>query len=239
MPRLGPQAGLGHGDLEHRDVDFSEQDLVLHNWSTSLSTQVPSYPEEELLDEIGRYFTAISKEPSRARSRRTGAGPQGPKLKRLSAQGPMGSLTKDKGWRVAQRSPNRQAGSRLDGSQDSITDLLPPLQVNQVHRHDGRVVSQDLEDTTGVKIPDSPELFVTKSKTRLSIIDADLGSRPGSATHPKQTPMDTSDTPPSPSKSPGAGASPPPSPARSSDPASPLRTSLLLETKEEGDKETK
>lgn len=227
LPRVEPRAEPGQGSPEHEAMDISGQDLILHDWSTSLSTQVPSYPEEELLDEIGRYFTAISKEPSRARSRRTAAGAHGPKLKRLSMQGAGGSL---KGGKAAHRSPDRLkvvADPKLCHSQDSIDGLLPPLQVNQVQHHDGQVVSQPLEDTTGVKLPDSPELFVTKSKTRLSIMDVDLGSRPGSTTQvPKAVsePMETSV---------------PSSPSNPSAPTSPLRTSLLLETKEEGDKETK
>ncbi len=249
LPKLKPEleAGTGLESPTHGDMDHSGEDWVLHNWSTSLTSQVPSFPEAELLDEIGRYFTAISKEPSRARSRRNAAQAQGPRLKRLSAQGPGGSLSKDKGRRVAHVSPDRLkvlADSTLDHSQESIHELLPPLQANQVHRHDGQVVRQSLEDTTGVEIPDPPDLFVTKSKTRLSIIDMDIGSRPGSASHANRLlepapELMTSDSSPSPSQSSGGTSDVPSSPSKSLGASSALRTSLLLDTKEEGDKETK
>ena len=204
--------------------DFSEHDLVLRDWSTDLHS--PSSSEEELLQEIGRQFSAISKEPSRARAKRSGAQIHGPNLKRLSAQGLGDSLAK-KTHVSKVREMNR--------SQDSLGELLPPLQSTVVKQHDGAVVHQLLEDTKGIKAPESPELYVSKSKTRLSVMDM-VSSRPTSAS-PSEPALvhavsnDDSDDWMNSSADEEQNGSP--------SGQSILRTTLLLERKEEGDKETK
>ena len=208
-----------------------DQEWILRDWSTHLHSPTTS-PKGEILDEIGRQFSAITREPVRAR--RSGSQIQGPKLKRLSThEGDKGSLSKRQQRRGASSRVSPRAKADLNRSANE--QLLPPLKPQQAAQHDGNVVMQKLEDATGVRVPDSPELFVTKSKTRLSIRSLS-GSfpEPASASPSQHTldQMETNEPPPEPADT---------SPGRSLERkgSNKSKRSYLLEMKEEGDKETR
>lgn len=247
-------------------LDYPKQDWILRDWSTSLQPASVPTEESELLEEIGRQFMAVTKEPSR---RRTGAQAHGPNLKRLSSDhlpAGSGSIGKKKARnRAAHHSPSKLRSDESTLSVESM-DMVQPLNKNEAKKHDGNVVTQHLEDTTGVQVPDYPELFVTKSKTRSSIMDSESTFTPetspkhaveepdGLVTGPFIPPPPPADglvspiIPPPPVEAfkddSGSPEKVPPSPGKNpSIPASPhrsvLHTSLLLETMEEGEVETR
>ena len=112
---------------------------------------------EEVVEEIGKQFMAISKAPSR----RTGQHSRGPKLKRLSTT-EQASLSK------RTRNITNQPGQ--DSLASSMAELLPPLAVSlPVARHDGNIVTQELENTERVQLPDIHDLLLARSKTRLPL----------------------------------------------------------------------
>lgn len=173
---------------------------------------------EQLLDEIGQQFLSVTKEPSR---RRTAAQVHGPKLKRLSSgvQEPVGKIAHLK-----------QSPTRYD-SEESVGEMVSPLRISHIEKHDGNIVSQDLQSTEGVKVPDDYDLFVTRSKTRMSILDFDQNppfeppqDGPSDIVVPPevgfQNPIETISTEESPQHN-------------------VLRTSLILETMEDGEVETR
>ena len=234
--------------------ELSGQDWILRDWSTN--PQASPSTEGELLEEIGRQFLAITKEPSR---RKPASQMHGPRLKRLSVGPEGGSLSKKR------RQPSRPAPSRphdkvkqeeLSRSQDSLGELMPPIRSTKIEKHDGAIVIQPLEDTTGVKVPDSPELYVAKSRTRLSL----EGSFPPSSSNSQIAiePMEVTPAELSAARASNNTAPAPPEPMDTDTHHTPqattmeegqsdgepeqrsvLRTSLLLESKEEGDKETR
>ena len=111
---------------------------------------------------------------------------RGPKVKRLGTA-EQSSVPK------RMRDPiGANLGKHLDQSIDSLSGsrsgLLPPLAVSRMSRHDGNVMTQELENTDGVKVPDMSDIFVTKSKTRIPLTD----SFPNSASNsePALEPMD-------------------------------------------------
>ena len=213
-------------------LEALDQEWILRDWSTHLHSPTTS-PNGEILDEIGRQFSAITREPVRAR--RSGSQIQGPKLKRLSIHdGDKGSLSKRQQRRGASSRVSPKAKADLNQSQNE--QLLPPLRPNQTAQHDGNVVTQRLEDTTGVKVPDSPELLVTRSRTRLSIISGSGSFAGPSASASEHTldQMETSEAPPDPEP---MDTSPGKSLERKGSNRS--RKSYRLEMKEEGDKETR
>ena len=249
--------------LPHKEVmmdtsnfDYPKQDWILRDWSTSLQPASVPTEESELLDEIGRQFMAISKEPSR---RRTGAQAHGPNLKRLSTDhlpAGRGSIGKKKARnRAAHHSPSKLRSDDSTMSVDTM-EMVQPLSRNEAKKHDGNVVTQQLEDATGVQVPDYPELFVTKGKTRTSIMGSESTFTPKtSPEHALEEPdgLVGPNVPPPPAVAfEGDSGSPekaPPSPEKDLategpfTPASPqrsvLHTSLLLETMEEGEMETR
>lgn len=112
---------------------------------------------EGVVEEIGRQFSAISKMPSR----RAGGHPRGPKLKRLS---------KTEQSSLSKRMLSLNIPSGGDSLASSVTELLPPLNITRpVSRHDGNVITQELESTEGVQLPDIHDLLSGRSKTRLPL----------------------------------------------------------------------
>ena len=200
-----------------------DQEWILRDWSTHLHS--PTSQQGEILDEIGRQFSAISQAPVRAR--RPGSQMQGPKLKRLSThEGDKGSLSK----RQRKRGVSSRVSPRAKADLNQSSQLLPPLKPDQAVHHDGKVITQKLEDATGVKVPDSPELLVTKNKTRLSIRSLSDGFSASPSQHALDQ-METNEPPPEP-----ADISPGKSLERKGSNRS--RRSYLLDTME-GDKETR
>ena len=158
------------------DSGLTESSGPAGDWSTSLSG-AGSPMGNGMMDEIGRQFLAVSKTPTEAK--KLGAQARGPKLKRLSATDKGSVPKKKKGSSPAKAMPHRA----MNESADSLTDLLPPLSSSHVAKHDGNVVTQTLQNTEGVKLPDSYDLFATRSKTRLPIVD----SFPNSASNSEPT----------------------------------------------------
>ena len=214
-------------DLDERTlIDLSTQEVVLHDWSTYLHT--PPSPEGEILDEISRHFAMVTKEPSRRRASHL----QGPKLKRLSAE--------TGGMAEGPASRRRRGGEWRMPVLPSKEGLVPPLHRSSgVRQHDGKVISQILEDTTGVKLQE-PELHLVQNRTRVSLKSL-IESLPPSTPVSHHT-LDTS-TGAQPVI--GACSSPPSSPEHPpnqsgvSAETGKLRQSLLLESREEGDLETR
>ena len=183
----------------------------------------PNPNAEQLLDEIGKQFMSIAKEPSH---RRTAAQVHGPKVKRLSSgiQEPVGNRD-----HVAHL---KQSPRRFD-SEESVWEMMTPLRLSHIEKHDGNVVAQQLESTEGVRVHDDFDLFVTKSKTRMSILDFPptepapdepyilSEAMPRPATGFQNIPMDTSST------------------EQESPQHSIFRTSLILDSMEEGEVETR
>lgn len=296
QPEHAPDVSIST-DIVEQPSSYSDipelpgQDWILRDWSTS--PQPSPSTEGELLEEIGRQFMAITKEPSR---RIPASQMQGPRLKRLSV-GPEGGSLSKKRRQPSRPAPSRPAPSRpldkvkqedLSRSQDSLGELVPPIQSTKIEKHDGAILIQPLEDTTGIKVPDSPELYIAKSKTRLSL----EGSFPPSSSNSQTTiePMEVAPVELSTAKAQKNNAPAPPEPMDTethhllqattmeegqsgahhspqdttveesqsgthhspqdttmeegqtdseSKQGSVLRTSLLLESKEEGDKETR
>ena len=248
QPEHIPDTSLEQSSSNFDIPELPEQDWILstnlRDWSTNLHPE-PS-DENEVLEEISRQFSAIAKEPSR---RRLPTQIQGPRLKRLSVGPEGGSLTKRK--KQSSQSQDRVLERKLSSSQESFDELLPPIQSTKIEKHDMIILTQPLEDTTSIKLPDHPELFVTKSRARLSLD----GSFPPSASNSQHT-LEQMEVTPTPSSVARASVPPermdtathptlPTTPIednrtnKEQEESTVLRTSLLLETKEEGDKETR
>ena len=200
------------------------------DWNTSLSGAGSPLGGEAVMEEIGKQFSAISKTPMGARK----SGPQSraPKLKRLSTA-EQSSLPKKTRGPAVDTSPTRWLGQLTDSLADSVPDLLPPLPTSRVAQHDGNVVTQELENTDGVRVPDMHDLFVTKSRTRVSLEGSFLESASNSeqalepmdvsyslsrrvppplvSSTPAPPPLTSSQVPPPPSPPPVTPPSPPPS----------------------------
>ena len=216
-------------DFEFSDLSGSNQE-VLADWSThqmgSSHHQQPQQddnlsPEtKEILQEIGRHFSAITKEPSRRRVAGRGAGGRGhgPNVKRLSAAGLQGSVNR----RRAQLLPSAE-------SMESVNDLVPPLRMNVVKQHSGNRVTQEIGNTDDVELRDGFDVLVPRGKSRVSVLDQDSFKRLHTveaievqgATHPMSSTF--LEDPEGPYEMGGYGV---------------LHTSLLLETREEGEVET-
>ena len=250
--------------------------LELSKWSSKAK---PSR-KDAILEEIGREFSAITKEPSK---RRVAPKKAGPNLTRLSMD------HKNKG----------PPGPATYSTQLSTDEMVPPIQSSRIVTHDANVVKQELEDTSNVKVPDSPDLFATRSRTRISLRDFEENFSNANSASPSQHVLESSSkvktlteedesratdgtparnmvTPPPPPPPPLTSQAPTatkvdaakdtkpdsskpkpqtspqrekgdmkPTEATSSQEPGPdlskakLRTSLILEHKEEGDKETK
>ena len=148
----------------------------------------PPGGSEGVMEEIGKRFMAVSKTPTGIRK----LGQRGPKLKRLSTT-EQDSLAKRTRHPVG-ASPRRRLdlSTDTDSLDESAVDLCPPLAVSHmVTQHDGNRVTQELENTEGVRVPDIYDLLSTKSKTRLPLAP---DSFPNSASNsePALEPMDTS-----------------------------------------------
>ena len=135
---------------------------------------------EEFAEEIGKQFLAVTKTPSRVGARKQN---RGPKLKRLSTT-EQGSLSK------RTRNPvTANLKIELDKSSTSLamstTELFPPLVISPTSaQHDGNVVTQELDDTNGIEVPDMYDLLSTRSKTRLPLAP---DSFPNSASNSQPT----------------------------------------------------
>ena len=243
---------------EQFDFDFStNQEWILHDWSTS-SVPPQQTEESELLQEIGQQFLAVAKEPSRRRAQPR----YGPNLKRLSVEhAPSG------GFMGKKKAQNRAAQHHYMSVESD--EMVQPLHRTETKKHDGNVVTQTLEDTTGISVSDYPDIVLVKNKPRTSVITADLTPKtsPKHASPSKQPASSpqrgvpapprppASQGPPAPPPPPGAPAPPPPPPVAAADPntevvlrspskekredRSVLHTSLLLESMEEGELETR
>ena len=137
-------------------------------------------------------------------------------MKRLSATGLQGSAGRR---RKAQFGPPAE-------SMESIDDLVPPLQLNVVKQHSGNRVTQELADTDDIQLRDDLDVLVPRGKSRTSVLDGDSFRRLD-AVEPMEAsqPMNSTFI---------EGQQPESSPEQSV-----LHTSLLLETMEEGEVETR
>ena len=178
-----------------------------------------------LAEEIGKQFMAVTKTPTNTGGRRPGGGRKlrGPKVKRLNTT-EVGSLSK----RARNEVDVDESMESLDGS---TGELLPPLVVRQSPaRHDGNVVTQDLEKTDGVRIPDLLDyLSATPSRTRLtlgpdSFPPSNSGSDPALELMQISQPSQLEPAPPSSSAAPSSLPQflpPPPPPQPASSPQTP------------------
>lgn len=213
-------------EFEFTDPSGSNQDLPT-DWSTS-SIQQSSIPpdispeREEILEEIGRHFSAITKDPSR---RRAGLRARAPNVKRLSAAGLQGSASEK---RKALFIPAAE-------SMESMDDMVPPLKLNVVKKHAGNRITQQLEDAAGIEVEDVFDLLIPRGKPRRSVLDHDSFMQPGVI-----EPMEVSGNAPQPMMSESISEQGQPrGKSESSTEDSVLHTSLLLETMEEGEVETR
>lgn len=161
----------------------------------------PSSSGDDIMEEIGRHFMAVvTKEPSHRQPRAQGS--RGPSVQRLNIEA---SGRKNKAGRV---------------SDDSIAELLPPIAPGKVAKHDGNVVTQRLQDTTGIKVKEKKmnDYLVPKGKQRALL-------------NPVPSPQVV--------KMKVGSPSPPKEQRPKSTESNVLRTSLLLEKMEEGEKETR
>lgn len=180
---------------ERADMDFVMLPLnnsELSNTSMEGESDLSTSPNraslppgaEGVMEEIGKQFMAISK-PFTGSGKRGGQ-LRGPKVKRL------GTAEQSSVPRRTRDPIGANLGKHLDQSIDSLSGsksgLLPPLAVSRMSHHDGNVMTQELENTDGVKVPDMSDIFVTKSKTRIPLTD----SFPNSASNsePALEPMD-------------------------------------------------
>ena len=214
-------------EFEFSDLSGSHPEVFV-DWSTHQvippsQEQAISPEREEILQEIGRQFSAIAitKEPPRGRAGGGGGGGggrgRGPNVKRLSATGLHGS---------ANRRRRAQFGPSAD-SMESIDDLVPPLQLNVVKQHAGNRVTQELGNTDDIELRDDFDLLVPRGKSRSSVLDRD-SFRLLDTVEPMEVsqPMNSTFR---------EEQQPRPKPGETSV----LHTSLLLETMEEGEVETR
>lgn len=230
-PKTKPLPSPAHesvSEFEFADLSGSQQELPA-NWSTSTlqetsnQLEVDISPERgEILEEIGRHFSAITKDPSR---RRAGGYAYGPKVKRLSAIGVQGSAGRR---RRALLSPAAE-------SMESVEELVPPLKMNIVKTHTENRVTQELESTDCVELEDSFDVLIPRGKSRQSVLgngsfvqfeEAETLDPVSNAPQP----MDAASSEQRQQTLDEAEGSPEPSI---------LHTSLLLETMEEGEVETR
>ena len=218
-------------EFEFSDLSGSHPEVFV-DWSTHGQISPPPLPlsqeqdvspeREEILQEIGRQFSAITKEPSRRRGIGGGGGgvrSRGPNVKRLSATGLQGS---------AGRRRREQFGPPAD-SMESIDDLVPPLQLNVVKQHSGNRVTQELGNTDDIELSDDFDVLVPRGKSRSSVLDQDSFRRldtvePMEASQPMNSTFKEEQQP---------------NPEEDSPEDNILHTSLLLETMEEGEVETR
>lgn len=211
---------LNNSELSNTSIE-GESDL-------STSPNRAGYPPggEGVMEEIGKQFMAISK-PLTGSGKRGGQF-RGPKVKRL------GTAEQSSVPRRMRDPIGANLSRHLDQSNDSLSGsrsgLLPPLAVSRMSRHDGNVVMQELENTDGVKVPDMSDIFVTKSKTRIPLVDSfpnsasnsepalePMDMTPHSSLHRPSPPLVTSTPVPSPpsdapSRPPTLSSPPPPPP---------------------------
>ena len=194
-----------------------------------------------IAEEIGKQFMAVTKTPSAKAGRKPGGKQRRQKPKRLSTT---------EGGSLSKRARNLldQSMESLDGS---TLELLPPLAASSVPakhngnvaKHDGNVVTQKLENTDGVRVPDVLDYLSSHSRTRLTLgpdsfppsasgseqaLDpllvspagtAALQNIPSSTSPPTKTPPSSFPSPPPP---PPNIPSPPPRPPMTSLPPPPL-----------------
>jgi hypothetical protein len=220
-------------EFEFSDLSGSHPEVYV-DWSThQITPPSPPFPSheqdisterEEILQEIGRQFSAITKEPSRRRG--IGGGPgvggRGPNVKRLSATGLQGS---------ANRRKRAQLGPPAE-SMESIDDLVPPLRLSVVKQHSGNRVTQELGNTDDIELRDDFDVLVPRGKSRSSVLDQDSFRRldtvePMEASQPMNSTFREEQQPQS------------TNPEEGSTEHNILHTSLLLETMEEGEVETR
>ncbi len=178
-----------------------------------------------LAEEIGKQFLAVTTTPAGTGGKKRS---RGPKLKRLKNTAEVGSQSK-RTRNLLAVNQGRGAPS-MESLEGSRADLLPPLVVSRASaRHDGNVVTQELENTEGVRVPDILDLLSTRSKTRLTV-GPDSFPNSASGSEPTLEPMQVSQfllvgtAPPFVIPSPASPPpfSPPPPPLTSSRPSPPL-----------------
>ena len=212
-------------EFEFTDLSGSNQDLPT-DWSTSSIQQASIPPDisperEEILEEIGRHFSAITKDPSR---RRAGLQARAPNVKRLSVAGLQGSSSRRR----------RALFIPAADSMESMDDMVPPLKLNVVKKHTGNRITQQLEDATGIELEDAFDLLISQGKPRRSVLNHDSFVQ-----RDLVEPMDVSGNAPQPMSAASSEQGQSKDETESSTEHSVLHTSLLLETMEEGEVETR
>ena len=174
---VGKREGEGGGKMrrertrstveEKADNDFVLLPLDSSGYSGG-SHETTSPPDrragdESLAEEIGRQFVAVTQTPTTTGGRKSGHKLRAPKLKRLS---------KAEGGSLSNRTQTLLgvADKLMESLEGSRAELLPPLVVSRSPaRHDGNVVTQELENTDGIRVPDVLDLLSTRSRTRLTV----------------------------------------------------------------------
>ena len=179
---------------ENNPLAHALMSLTEDNDYAPQSPRPPPQGDSTITDEISRQFKGLTKEPSQRHREGGPRASKGPNLKRITSE------------------------ERRE-STDSMAELHPPISMNKVAKHDGRVVTQTLEDATGIEVHDQlSDLLVFKGKERPSV------------TALQAPPL---------SRSKQAHSSARPESSDSTHSEGVLRTSLLLETMEEGEQETR
>lgn len=187
---------------------------LLHTYTGQAEQSSPRQPsprqppppggENDITEEIGRHFMAVTKEPSHRQPRAQAS--RGPNVKRLRTQ-----------------AYDSKARQKRESDDDSIAELLPPIAAGKITKHDGNIVTQKLEDTTGIKVKDQiSDYLILKGKRRARI-------NPAPSSQVVQMEVGPPAVPPMYDKEPRPESSG----------SNVLRTSLLLEKMEEGEKETR
>ena len=144
-PTHGKEVGKGTKE----DVDFEDR-----------SSRTTS-KNKELQDQIDRQFSIVS-DPIPPQTVQPSFEPiQKPRIRRITREEAMKKAV------PLSRPP--QSHCVEEDSEDDLPQLVPPLQIDKVSYHDGKVHSQTLEDTTGVVVSDHLDILIPKGKMRQSI----------------------------------------------------------------------
>jgi len=160
-----PQGRGGQEEVHTPPSRASTLGETLENLEAELAQE-----EDSLALEIGRHFALITKDPSHQHRGHRGS------LKRLSSGG----------------SASRRKIKEYDSLSDSTSNLVSPLSVSKPGRHNGKVLTQNLEDTTGVQLKQNQDLLVPKKSQRVSLTDmlaAAILRRPSKGRKSKSSPQ--------------------------------------------------
>ena len=198
--------------------------------SRSTSRKVSERAEEDGLIHLTHLSKEMSEEEVTPRRPHTSHDEQDKILEKIGQQ--FMAITKEPSYRqrvsATKKGPNvkrlsiESTGVNCGNSDD---ELLPPISINKIAHHNGQVVTQELPDASGITITENTDYLVPKRRQRRTgIVNfVDSSSVPKEVVPPPNLQELQSDSPSD----------------ESPDSENTLRTSLLLETMEEGEKETR